>query len=120
MSQRNSDNDISQQTFAWTGEIPVALVRGSYVGLRPGDQTRRDFVVITNSGEALVFENTVADNLGVGAEPTFAEPKIFPIDIGAGSAVNAANDYPVDDVVMVAFPQSGLVRVYKPVDLVTQ
>ncbi|WP_169711654.1 hypothetical protein [Henriciella litoralis] len=120
VSQDNSSEEISQETFAWTGGVPVGLVQGAFVGVRPADQKRLDLVVVTESGQAMVFENTLAENQGVGEVPSFAEPKSFAIEPGAGSAATAKDDNFSDNVVMVANPGSGVVRVYKPVDLVSQ
>lgn len=113
---QDDENELIQTVFGWDEGIPVAVMEGSFVGIRPGDQTRRDLAVVTNGGQALIFENIVPENAGVATPPVYADPETFEIATGAGSAVTARDDNFNDNVVMVSYPASGEVRVYKPSD----
>ncbi|MEO1241161.1 MAG: hypothetical protein AAFX54_04580 [Pseudomonadota bacterium] len=115
VSQDNDDREISQTVFSWEEGIPIALVEGAFVGVRPGDQFRRDIVVVNStSGQSLYFENKVPDNLGVATVPIFAQPVAFDTGVGAGSAVTAFDDAGRNNAVMASFPDSGVVRLFHP------
>ncbi|KDA04331.1 putative lipoprotein [Hyphomonas oceanitis SCH89] len=115
VSQSNDTKEISQETFSWSGGVPVALLSGPFVGVRPNDQTRPDLVVISGTSEqSLVFENTVPEESGVATVPSFAAPKLFDVGIGAGSAVAAISENYTDTVVLVSFPDTGEIREIRP------
>ncbi|MCK0127690.1 hypothetical protein [Erythrobacter sp. F6033] len=116
---QDQDDEFVQTVFSWSGGVPVALLEGSFVGVRPNDQTRKDLVVVSATGQSLVFENTVPENSGAATPPTYAAPVIFDTGIGAGSAVTARDENFADDVVMVSYPTTGVVRVFKPSELIS-
>lgn len=115
---QDQNDELVQTVFSWRGGVPVSLLEGSFVGVRPGDQTRRDLVVVSSDGQSLVFENTVPENAGVATPPTYAAPIMFDTGAGAGTAVTARDDNFSDNVVMVSYPAAGEVRVFRPSDLI--
>ncbi|MFT2090464.1 hypothetical protein [Paraglaciecola sp. 2405UD69-4] len=114
------NNEFEQQVFSWTSGIPQSLVHGSFIGIRPGDQTRKYFAVVTKSpGHVLVFENIIPDGARIGETPVYSEPVSFDIEDGAGSAVTAYEDFILKtieqgDVIYISYPDTGVVRSYTP------
>ena len=114
--QNDPEEEFTQKTFHLNAGLPVALVRGTFWGEAPGNQFKQDLVVITNTSEALYFDNGPKD---LTSDPeNFLDPITFEVRPGAGSAVSAALQLPDDpdqagrEGILISYPDDGMIVLY--------
>lgn len=119
------DKEIHQRTYSWSEGVPTSLLHGTFSGAIPGDQYRKDIVVILGTSEhALYFDNLTPHGTLAEEHPNYAEPVTFLVGLGAGSAVVSSpkfvdldpDNFALNDI-LVSFPDTGQLRLYRVHDL---
>lgn len=119
VAQNAEDREIVQTVFELGEGIPVALNDGPYIGNPAGNQFERDIVVVTENSGATIFEY-VDDPSNTATPPSYRQAFKFDTGVGAKSAVTASISNTLDRtenpfVLLVAYPDIGVVRQFEPV-----
>ena len=119
VAQDANNRELVQTVYQLDEGIPIAIVDGPFIGEPPLDQFARDIVVVTQNSGAYIFE-FIADPNNTASPPTYAQPMRFDTGIGAGSAVTAdlSNDLDIvsEPVVLIAYPETGVVKQFRPLN----
>lgn len=124
VAQNADDGEIVQTVYQLSEGIPIALNDGPYIGDSPGNLFERDIVVVTENSGAYVFE-FINDPNSTTTPPTYGQPIFFDTGNGAGSAVTASLSNTLLDasinpfVLLVAYPETGLVRQFEPINAIS-
>lgn len=109
LSDSDNSTEIEQQTFSWIGGIPIKLVHGPFVGIRPGNQLAMDYVAVSaTSDQSMVFQDL--EDRPISQPPRFARRGI-PFPPGASSAVGVYSvDQNLGEGVLATFPEDQSIR----------
>ena len=99
----------------------LSIYKGQFGGLEEGGNFRADLVVVLgNTEQSFFFDNLLPLDEGFGTTPVYAEPELFNVGIGAGSAVAASNPRghslgEPEYGVLVSYPNTGEIIYINPV-----
>lgn len=125
VAQANDDLEIFQETYQWSGGVPIKLLRGPFAGDfgnlfdLPGNQNRQDLAVVSASATGNVLLRNAGYPSSIAEVPVFAPPEPFPFMAGASSAItvtytlnNADPDSYARFGIVATFPQDRSLRFF--------
>jgi len=116
VSQGNSDLEVYQETYQWSGGAPIKLLRGPFAGEAgnpsdlAGNQIRQDFAVISDTATGNVLLRDISYPNPIADVPIFAQPEPFPFMAGASSAISVT--YSRNDADLGSYANFGIVATF--------
>lgn len=115
-AQDPDSREIVQTVYLLGEGIPIQMIDGPLIGEPAFDQFRRDIVVLTRDSGTYILEFLVGET--TATPPSYAPPIWIDTGIGAGSAAvsrlsDVFNSFG-EMVLLVAYPETGLVRQFRP------
>jgi len=116
VSQNPDDQEYFQTVYPLGPGRPIQLLDGPFIGNPPLDQFARDIVVVTENSGSYILE--FIEGPTTATAPTYGPPTLFDTGqgVGNGAVAQIADDLDInfEPVLLVAYPETGLVRQFRP------